>query len=452
MEININEVIVNTGSERAVLASCLNNPNAIIEMEAEGLTPKHFAVEAHKIIYSCIVYLFTKNAQIDAISIMNTIKDEKAKKVIEDIGGLEYILILQQSPTSSNTHLFVQNVMQAYTRRNMYRTCAELQDVVIKADNMDSNELLGIMSQRVTDLTLDHSKVADAYKFGDSLGERLQRIAENPNEVPGLPTGWKRFDKITNGLEPNDLVIIVAESKTGKSVTLLNWAKHVAIDLGLPALYIDTEQSEEEQEFRLLSILTQIPEIELKTGLFMQDSAYGTAKDKIASIQKAKKQMQESNLYHVFMPDFTLEKIQAVTRQFHLKHGIVALFFDYINFNPTLMAQNRNLRDDMILTNLAIGLKDIAGILKIPVVTAAQENRTGYGSTEKDAKNIGGSIGILQKATKLCFLRNKTDEELVTQGGKGNQKFLIRYQRHGSTDQEIDIMFDKIRITQKEVS
>jgi replicative DNA helicase len=233
----------------------------------------------------------------------------------------------------------------------------------------------------------------------------------------------------------------------------LNWAKYITIDTKLPILWIDSEQTESEQESRLTSIISQVPEDEIITGLYTQDTAYGTAQEKMGRITYAIKMLKESQFYHVFMPDFTLEKIQAVTRQFHLKFGISALFFDYINFNPTLLAQNKHLRDDMILTNLAIGLKDISGTLQIPVYTAAQENRFGYGSTEKDAKNIGGSIGILQKATKLIFLRNKTESELAMDGvSRGNQKLLIKYQRHGeSGDTELDIMYDKCRLTQYEI-
>jgi len=445
------EIISNPGAERTILANCLNNPNTIIQCEAEGLMPKHFGIKANVIIYTAIVYLFTQNATIDPVSIQNVIRDPKAQKTLEDIGGLEYLMLLQQSPQSQNINMFVQQVMQCYVRRMIYNTSAQLQKDVLNDEQSTIEELLGKTQQSITQITLETTKVAEAYKMGDKIDERLQEKANNPNEVPGLPTGWVTLDKLTKGGQPGDLIIVCAESKTGKSVTLMNWAKYAAIDLGQPILYIDAEQSDEEEEFRLLSIVSQIPEDELTTGLFMRDTGYGTAKEKIERIKKAKTLIKNSKFYHVSMPEFTLEKIQAITRQFYLKHGIVALYFDYIDFNPTLLAQNKHMRDDMILTNLAVGLKNLGHDLGIPVFTAAQENRTGYGATEKDAKNIGGSIGILQKATKLLFLRNKNEEELALQGAnRGNQKLLLKYQRHGEMGKEIDIFFDRIRITQHE--
>ena len=49
------------------------------------------------------------------------------------------------------------------------------------------------------------------------------------------------------------------------------------------------------------------------------------------------------------------------------------------------------------------------------------------------------------------FLRNKTEEELEREPGRGNQKFHIAYQRHGQCPVDLDIYFDKIRITQYEI-
>jgi len=452
-EFNIKEVIANPGAERVVLSNCIAAPNTIIECENEGLFPKHFAVEANSVIYSAIMYLFSNNMKIDAISILNIVKDNKAKQAIENIGGLEYLMLLQQSPTTDNIRMFCQEIISCSVRRSLYNTCDELQQYVIESNTTDIDTLFGTVNQKITDLSLNSHKKLNVYKMGDELEARLNDAANNITEVPGLPTGWNQFDRITKGGQPGDLIIVCAESKTGKSVTLLNWAKHISVDCGLPILWIDSEQTKEEQESRLVSIISQVPEDEIITGMYTQDTGYGTAKQKMYSMKSAVDLLKQSNFYHVYMPDFTLEKIQALTRQFHLQHGIVAVFFDYINFNPTLLAQNRQLRDDMILTNLAVGLKDMGGILQIPVYTAAQENRIGYGATEKDARNIGGSIGILQKATKLIFLRNKTEAELATEGAnKGNQKLLIKYQRHGeSGDIELNILYDKPRLTQYEI-
>jgi replicative DNA helicase len=98
------------------------------------------------------------------------------------------------------------------------------------------------------------------------------------------------------------------------------------------------------------------------------------------------------------------------------------------------------------------GLKDIASTLSIPVVTAAQTNRTNLGEVDKDASSIGGSYRILQLATKLLFLVNKSDKQISESGiDNGNQVLSIKYQRNGASDCDpINIMFYKNILFQKE--
>lgn len=445
------EEVVDIGAERTLLAILLQNTDSIVECQSEGLLPKHFAVMAHSIIYSAIMYLFANSDNVDVISIYNSIKDKKAKDIIDDFGGLEYLSILLQSPITSNVKLIVTKIFTNYTKRNVIEKCDAIKQDMINKD-MNNVEIVEHVSRILSDISVDDLQIAPTYKFGSKLNERLEQLSKEPTLVPGLPSGFAEFDKATKGGQPGDLILIGAESKTGKSVLLMNWAKYQAIDLDYPVLYIDTEQSDEEEEMRLLSMVSGVPEDEITTGYFTKDTGYGLAKDKIQAIETAKRKINNAQFYHIFMPEFTLEKLQAVTKQFKLKHNIQALYFDYINFNPLILGTYKHLRDDLILTNLTQGLKDLAGNLKIPIYSAFQENRAGYGSTEKDAKNIGGSIGILQKATKLCFLRNKTEAELVQHGvSKGNQVLMLKYQRHGDYDLEFNIMFDRIRITQTEV-
>lgn len=135
-----------------------------------------------------------------------------------------------------------------------------------------------------------------------------------------------------------------------------------------------------------------------------------------------------------------------------MQFGIQALFFDYIKI-PSSQGNFKEVKEYQALGYFTSGLKDIAGMLKIPVYTAAQANRSELGSSSKDASNIGGSYRILQLSTKLLFLTNKTDEQIAKYGiQNGNQTLTIKYQRNGESDCDpIDIMFNKPVIYQEEV-
>ena len=117
------------------------------------------------------------------------------------------------------------------------------------------------------------------------------------------------------------------------------------------------------------------------------------------------------------------------------------------------MKSLKSVAEWQMLGFIASGLKDLAGTLKVPIWSACQENRIDPKGNKKDETNVGGSDRILQLATKLMFLTNKSEEDILKQAGeKGNQTLYIAYQRNGESDvPPIDIMFDRPILTQKEI-
>ena len=135
-----------------------------------------------------------------------------------------------------------------------------------------------------------------------------------------------------------------------------------------------------------------------------------------------------------------------------MQFGIVALFFDYIKI-PSNQADFRTAQEYQKLGFFTSGLKDLAGILQIPVISACQANKEDVGSEGPNENNIGGSYRILQLASKLMFLYNKSEERIAKDGFQnGNQQLYIKFQRNGESDcPPINIMFDKPIIRQTEV-
>ena len=145
-------------------------------------------------------------------------------------------------------------------------------------------------------------RTANSYKLGDKTEEILDKRAENPSQVPGLEVGWYEYDRLTNGAQPGDLIILCAPSKVGKSVALTNWATTLGIEDNIPILYFDTEMNEREQEDRILAKLTGIPHNEIVSGLYVVDTVHGKAEDKIAKLKVAREKLNLGNYYHIYMP------------------------------------------------------------------------------------------------------------------------------------------------------
>lgn len=455
-EINWKDYLINPSSERGILSICLKTPSKVLEVQEQGVEAIHFSVPAHKFIYVAIMYLYSKSQTPSPIAIQEVITSETGKSALEEVGGLEYISSLCDSRISEGSlKILCQKLLQTYTRKEVCNICEETKIKMLDNSSEELNplELTSVLENRVSDLQSALSNTEDVFKMGDGLEELLEERANNPQQIPGLETGWTKFDGLTGGLRNDDLVFVCARSKTGKSVILTNWAVELAIRQRIPLLYIDTEMTSEQQQDRILSILSGVPHSEVVSGLFNIDTVNGTAIEKREKIQNAIRLIREGSYFHIYMPNYNLERIVSITKRFKLRYNIGVLFFDYLKLTYNQAMNTRQAQEYQMLGFVASGLKDLGGTLGIPVVSACQENRSNPKSTSKDETNVGGSDRILQNASKLIFLYNKDEEQIYKEGiQNGNQQLYIAYQRNGECDCEpINVMFDRPRITMKEV-
>lgn len=426
-----------------------------MEVESADVFAEHFSVHAHKYIFMAMMYLYSKKITPSAMAVMEVLADAQAKEEVEKLGGLMYVSMMEeQNVPPENLPIFIEKIKQAYTRKQLHRIAEELKDFVLsdKAETLNPTELVSMAENKLSDLAVNTQNTDEVYLMGTDTDAVLAERAEHPATVPGLEVGWTQYDRITNGGQPGDLIIVCAPSKTGKSVTLTNWANKISIDDGLPVLYIDTEMNSREQEDRLLAMRTGIPHDEIVSGMYVVDTINGKASEKIERIKVETENIRKGKFYHVYMPQFTIEKVSALARKFQMQHGIVALFFDYIKI-PSNQANFRDAQEYQRLGFFTSGLKDLAGILRIPVWSACQANRNNTETDSPDAGDIGGSYRILQLASKLMFLYNKSDERIAKDGHQnGNQQLYIKFQRNGQSDcPPINIFFNKPIIRQTEV-
>lgn len=430
-KITTKERIHRAGSERALIGICLNKPDQLILASGSGLRPEHFAVDAHKYIYMAMSYLVEQGNEPDPISITNVFTDEKANKAIEEMGGITYLESAKMTPYLGNTQMFIDQIKQAAARRDIYDKARSVMKRMEKDADSEVNDVISAVESDFRDVAIEYQVATGVTKLGTNTADRLKQRLLAPTDVVGLKTGWKLFDLATLGLIDGELTIVGARSKVGKSTVLINWCNKICIEDGVPTLYIDTEMYDHEQEDKLLSIISGVPHEEIRTGKFGVDTENGTAKEKITAIQEANAKLKESPFYHVYLPSFTIEKIKALIRKYQIEFGVKLVVFDYIK----LPSSDSNLGDKefQALGYLTSGLKDAAGELSIPIISAVQLNRGAVGKDDMDESMVAGSDRILFLANRLCYLRKSTEEEYAMTGC--SRQFKIGAQRMG---QELD--------------
>ena len=422
------DLINRVGSERALIGICLNKPDELLVASSEGLTPDMFAVDGHRYIFMAMAYLVDKGDSLDPISIMNVYTDENAKKSIEELGGFDYLEAVKLTPVASNTKTFTGHIIQASARRAIYDEAEKLRDKIIKDTKSSTNEVIGLAESVMRDIAIEYQVSTEVVKLGDGIGERLKQRALNPDSTVGIKTGWRQFDLATLGLIDGELTIVGARGKVGKSTVLLNWCRKIAVEDQIPTLYIDTEMYKEEQEDKLLSMISAVPHYEIRNGMFARDTINGTAREKLERVKHASKMIKDAPFYHVYLPHFTAEKVMALVRKYQVEFGIRLVVFDYIKLPSSGSAMGE--KEYQALGYLTSSLKDLAGILQIPIISAVQLNRSAVGTDDFDSGMIAGSDRILQIANRVCYLRRTNDDEFTNLHG-ATHMFKIGDQRMG---------------------
>lgn len=391
-----------------------------------GLVPDMFAVDGHRFIYMALLHLYDKQAEIDPIAVTNVFTNDKANEAINELGGIDYLESLAMANVAPNTKMLTEQIIQAAARRDIRAKALEVADKALHDTETPLDEYLSGVETQFRNIGLEYSVGQAVKKLGEGIRERMAKRAKAPKDVIGLKTGWKAFDLASRGLVNGELTVVGARPKVGKSTVLLNWAKKICLDDGEPVLYIDTENYTQEQEDRLISLLSGVDHTEVENGQYAVDTFNGYAKDKVKAVAQASKIIESGNFYHVYLPFFTPDKIDHIVREYQINHGIKLVIFDYIK----LPSSDSKLGDKewQQLGYLTSKLKDLAGTTQLPIISAVQLNRTGN-NDDASSDNIGGSDRILQLANRVCILRRTTPDEFTNTGA--SHMFKISDQRTG---------------------
>jgi replicative DNA helicase len=406
------------GSERAVLFAILSNSGKAIEV-FYGVNEKDFITQHNRSIYACLYALFSMDGVI-VFDQQTVVNKATSLGLLEKCGGAEYISSLFDAGASSDNLKISMNAMvENSSKKKLYDQLAIAQKEItsnIFGQNIKSaSELVSLVESEVSSVSAYLNRVEDAEDVGKGIVEFVEGLASAPTKIKGVETGFRYLDERINGLIPGSLTILAARAKCGKSMVLVNWAKYMVYGIStvsdkkidkepVPVLYIDTEMSSEEVKIRMLSSLSGVKERLIANGSF------GGIKENKVRVMEAAKIMSRGGFYHRYVPGATVDKISSLARKYKARKNIGVLIYDYIKLPDS--ADLRRVREDQYLGEITAALKDIAGTLQIPVVSAAQIGRTGADKNYLTPSMIADSDRLLRYCNNLLGFCYKSKKEM----------------------------------------
>jgi len=385
--------------EHAILATILNNPN---KLPAVNLQFEDFVDHTCQSIFAAIQEV-SKTTPVDLVSVIDFLNNKTGQDWTRSVAS-----IANQPYSLSSIDKYVSEARENATQHTLKQICTQVAHSDEKTDIASLTKSL--MDLQRTDkkwLTSGNDVLLSAFDDIQTASER-----DGPS---GLSTGFKSIDEQLGGWHNSDLVVIGARPAMGKTALLLSLQRLC----NAKSLIVSCEMARNQVGSRLISQQSGVGATKLRKADLSEMDWQG--------LTNATVMLKEKEFWVYDKPGATIYEIAQQARAAKHDHGIEIMFVDYIQIIRATAEGRVN-----EIEEVAMGLKNIARELDIPVVALAQVNRQCEDRQDKrpmmsDLKDSGA---IEQEADAVAFLYRDwvyTEDQM-----KENEAELIfEKNRHG---------------------
>ena len=424
-------------SEMMVLGCMLTSINGL-NIAADALNDTDFYFTEHKIIFHVLKAAYKSDKPADILLVA-----EELKRIdkLSSVGGVAYLTTLAQY---AGTSAFIEEYVELVRNKAVLRQMIQAAQVIEKSaleEPLDVNAALDEAQQKFYQISqnvnasngiaiadiLSGVKSESGQPFLKELQERQEQFAiRGPGEVgiTGAPTHFIDLDKMVNGLNNSNLMILAARPAMGKTLFALNIAENICFKNRMPGGVFSLEMSAEQLLHRVICSQSEVESEKIKTG-----SLNG---EEFQRILGAVNEMQK----HVMLIDdqagLKITDLRARARRMKESHGIGLLIIDYLQLlsgsSSGRYVENRQSE----ISEISRMLKNLARELNIPIICLSQlsrkvEDRPGHRPMMSDLRESGS---IEQDADIVMFLYRR--EYYDPNDKPGLAELIVAKNRHGA--------------------
>ncbi|MCB0409950.1 MAG: replicative DNA helicase [Flavobacteriales bacterium] len=437
-------------AEKAVLGAMLIDTNSIGTAILK-LTEASFYIEKHRYIFTALNKIYNSHQTADFVSIISQLeKDGHIDQVTRD-----YIVELGNFvPSSANIDYYIKIVHE----KALYRQLINIGNELIQKSyeqGTEASELIESLDSTMINLAnklTDANQLKSLYEITIKLLDKYEQ-RKNSGLIAGVSSGFSDIDKLTNGWQNTDLIVVAGRPSMGKTAFALNLGFNAALDF----LNIFNKQKKEQ-----LKIEREEERVKVKKkavvifSLEMSQDQLATRSLQAAKIDDDKlnkctlteadfirltKVLGEYAELPIFIQDeanLSIEKLRIIARKLKREVSAGLLIIDYLQ----LMEAKAESRVQEI-SKISRGLKLLAKELDIPIIALSQLSRALEQRQNKRPilSDLRDSGTIEQDADTVLFLyrpeyykSNDDSSEFVQSGSddfEGKTEVIIAKQRNG---------------------
>lgn len=357
----------NVEAEKFVLGACLTTKDAV-DVVSDIITNDMFYNEPHNFIFKTILSMRLSSQPIDLVTVA---KELNKQGLIDRIGGLPYLASLTHTianPDHAERHAKI--IAEEYINRKLIEVGADIH--VSGYDNTkDPFEALDEAQRKLNEVTNIHAgnDFNSLMNVNIELLEKIDKLRSNPNKVSGVRSGFVDIDRVTNGWQPTDLIIIAARPSVGKSTFSLNLALNAAThpENPIPIGFFSLEMGRVQLAERIMSA---------KTGILMDKIQRGQLEDYEYKelYESGISKLEQANIYIDDTAMLNIMQFKSKARKLVSKHGVGLIIIDYLQLMSGIKDKNGNREQE--IASISRNLKATAKELNIPIIALSQLSRS----------------------------------------------------------------------------
>ena len=382
--------------EEAVLGAALLDKDAF-PIVVEFLDYNSFYLPAHQEIYAHMKDLFSKQIPIDLLTIQDALK--KSNK-LNMVGGLPYLMDLSNKVASAaNIEYHGRIVLQ----KHIQRALISISNKTIKDAFEDSKDVLSLLDEveqglyEISDQNLN-TGFKPVSAIAAEVRKELEEISKKGDAIVGVPSGFDDLDKVTNGWQSSDLIIIAARPGMGKTAFVLSLAKNAA-ERDYPIAIFSLEMEDKQLVQRLISMDSEISTSRIRAAKLDQSEWN--------RLNQSVEKLSEMPIYIDDTPGINIFELRAKCRRLKQNHNIQMIVIDYLQLMSADKGNGKGQNREQQISTISRSLKGLAKELKVPVIALSQLSRaveTRGGDKRPMLSDLRESGAIEQDADIVTFV------------------------------------------------
>ena len=342
------------------------------------------------------------------------------------VGGAYYISKLTNRVVSAaNIEYHARIIMQKHIQRQLILISS---DMIHKAFE-DTTDVFDLLDEAESDLfQISENNLRRSYDSMQDLVSRaikeIQNAKNADDKLRGVPSGYTELDRITQGWQKSDLIILAARPSMGKTAFALNLARNAAVTFNRPVAFFSLEMSSVQLVTRLISTETSLTADKLRSG-DLAEYEWQQLNTKVTPLTDAPIFIDDT-------PQLSVFELRAKCRRLKQQHDIQMVFVDYLQLMTA--KGDRGFNREQEISTISRSLKSLAKELEIPVLALSQLSRNVEqrpGSKKPILSDLRESGAIEQDADMVIFIyRPEYYKEGVDDENKGQGYTVINIAKH----------------------